>query len=337
MKERTQNVAVGLTVLVALVLLGGLIMFFAGLPWLVQQGYEIRIAADTTHDAHPGDGIHLAGMRVGRVTDVGFTDPTDPYAGITITARIEQDIKLPGSVVAEFYTKGLVGAAYIELKPTGPARLDPDTGEPLEFFPTDGSLIMASRHIGTSVVPQELTDAMKSMTELADNINELLKPTVTEGTTIAPGTQVPEPAGLRATVDKLNAVLDAMVAVLGDVDNQQNLKTSLANLAKATETAAATMEDLQAFAQKAGTTAEDFSELARKAAGSADQISRLMATANRLATSIETGEGTAGMLLNDPKLYNSFLQATTQMNDMMAELQILIDQWRQQGVKIDIE
>ena len=60
MTERTHNIAVGLTVLVALTLLAGLIVLFTGLPWFLQRGYDIKIAADKTHDVHPGDGTFIA-------------------------------------------------------------------------------------------------------------------------------------------------------------------------------------------------------------------------------------------------------------------------------------
>lgn len=337
MKNNTRNIVVGLTVLAALALLAGLIFMFAGLPWYMQRGYSIKIAATTTNDAHPGDGIHLAGIRIGSVTEVSFTDPADPYKGVTITARIDSGIKLPGNVTAEFYSKGLVGSAYIELKPTGPARIDPATGKAMKYFPTDGSIVMTSRFVSTSVVPKELIDAMKSMTVLADNLNKLVAPTPTPvgaGKTPATGPAAPRPGGIQGTVEKLNLALDAMSAMLGDAENQANIKASLANLAKATQAATKAMNELRHFAATASATAENLSGLAEKVAHSTDGVSRLMATVNRIATKIDQGRGTAGMLLNDPRLYNNFLQATGQINDLMVELQSLVKRWKQQGVKI---
>jgi len=338
MKERTRDIAVGLTVLVALAILGGLIMLFTGLPWYFQSGYLVKIASDGTHDVHPGDAVHLAGMRIGRITDVSFTDPAQPYRGVTITARIDKEIALPGNVVAEFYTKGLVGAAWTELTPTGPDLIDPDTGKVLEVFPTDGSVMMPSRHIGESMLPRELIDAMGSLTDLAENINKLISPQPAPQT--QPGTagaQAPEQASLQATVVKLNRALDAMSAVLGDAENQANLRISLANLAKATAAATETMNELKEFASRAAATAEDFSGLADKLIHSAEEVSRLMATVNRVATKIESGEGTAGKLLSDPELYNSFLAATEQMGLLMTELRQLVETWQSQGVEIKVK
>jgi len=356
MKERTRNISVGLTVIVALMILGSLILIFTGLPWFLQRGYEIKIAADKTYDAHPGDGIHLVGMQIGKVIDIGFTDPEHPYRGVIVTAKIDEDIRLPGNVRAEFYTRGLVGAAYIELKPHGGARTDPATGATLEVFPTDGSIVMDSKHFGESMIPRELVDAVKGLTDLAENINNLISPVPSGAPEAAPAQPTPtrpetrpvEPAGLRETIAKLNRVLDAMWVVLGDEENQRNMKTSLANLTKATAAATDTMDQLKSFAEQARSTAKDFSqlaetsqvrvdELARKVTESADRVSQLMATANRLAMRIEGGEGTAGRLLNDPELYKNLLDATEEMGKLMGEFRLLVEAWRERGVDIRVK
>ncbi len=43
MTPNARNIAVGLTVIVALAMLGGMILIFAGLPQMFQAGYEIKI------------------------------------------------------------------------------------------------------------------------------------------------------------------------------------------------------------------------------------------------------------------------------------------------------
>ena len=362
MNEQARNLAVGFTVLVALALLGGMILLFTGLPQVFLGGYEIRFAASGTHDAHEGDPVHLSGVRIGRVTDIRFTDPGKPYEGVTFTARIESDIKLPANVRAYFFTKGLVGAAYIELKADGPPYIDPRTGEPLEHFPTDGSIVMESAHVGSSVMPDELTDAIKGVSKLAANLNALLEPepappaaTGQAGTETQTASAPAPPPGLRGTVVRLNRTLDAFSAVLGDVENQRNIKTSLKDLAAATAAAKEAMDALKAFADdarrtatSAEETAKSFTELAdstrnriddltQRLIADAEAISATMATINRAAAKIESGEGTAGKLLNDPELYNSLLNTTEQMSRLITEFRELVETWKSGGVELKIK
>ena len=356
MKERARDLAIGMTVIVALVVLMGLIVLFTGLPEILQPGYEIRIVADTTYDVHGGDSVHLAGIQIGRVVDISFTDPDQPAKGVTFVAKIDPEVNLPGNVQAYIFTKGVVGAAYLELKDDGPQRTDPATGKVLEVFPKDGSMAISIRHVGSGLIPPELTDAIKSVMKLADNLNQLVapEPALPVGVpTTAPA--VAEPAGLKGTMGKLNRALDALSAVLGDVENQKNIKTSLANLTQATSSAREAMDSVKQFAEearqtasRARTTAEDFSKLATKSTQrideligklitDAEQISKLMAIVNRAAAKIESGEGTAGKLLNDPELYNSFLAATRQLNKLLIEFRQLVETWRKSGVELKLK
>ena len=341
MKENTRNMAVGITVLVALGLLAGMVLLFTGVPWFLQGGYVVMIASDKTHDIHPGDAIHLAGMKIGKVTDIAFTDPDRPHMGITITARIDSETRLPGNARAEFYTKGLSGSAYIELKPFGPDKLNQTTGEPMQFFPTDGSAVMDSKHFGESLVPEEMLEAMRGLTDLARKIDRLMgaEPALSEAQPAGtvPASSAATVGGLQSTVAKLNLALDAIVTVVGDAENQANLKSSLANVAQATEAATDAASELKKFASQAGATARDYSDLAGKVTTSAEQVSQLMATINRLATKVEEGEGTAGRLLSDPQLYDNLLEATSQMGKMLEEFRQLIELWKEHGVEIKVK
>lgn len=356
MREYVRNLAVGTTVIAALGLLGGMILLFTGLPEMFHRGYEIHISSYTTHDTHEGDTVHLSGMRIGRLTDIRFADPDRPAEGVTLVARIDPDVRLPGNCKAYFFAKGVVGGAYIGLKADGPPRYD-EEGNLLEFFPTDGSVIMEGEFVGSGLIPPELTDAMKSLSDLAKNLDTLIAPEPAPPATgeVVAGTQPTTPGGIRGTLGKLNRALDALSTVLGDVENQRNIKTSLANLAQATAAATEAMVALKAFADAARqtataatTTAEDFSKLADRSQQriddiadklivAAENVSELMATINRSAGKIESGEGTAGKLLNDPELYNSLLSATKQLNQLMGELRQIVEIWKEGGIEIKLK
>ena len=117
MKDRTRNITVGLTVLAALAILGGLIVLFAGLPSFFQRGQTIYVKIDSAAGLRQGDPIHIADIRVGRVTDIGFTDPAVPIEGVTITARINEGVYVsPNSVLVVH--KGMMGWANAALEPS---------------------------------------------------------------------------------------------------------------------------------------------------------------------------------------------------------------------------
>jgi len=366
MKEYARNVAVGLTVLVALGLLCGLILIFAIVPTAFRSGYPVTMMAPSTQDIHKGDAIHLAGIRVGQITDVRFDDPKNPKKGIRICGRIDREIRLPGNTVVMVFSKPLAGSAYIELKAEGPPRTDPKTGQILEFLPTDGSILLAVVHKQSGLIPDELREVLVSLKDsmealedigaLARSLNEAIAldgegedgPAATTG----PAGAQPAGGGLKGAIWKLNRTLDGLLAIVGEPENQTNLKTLLTNLADTTRRTGEAVDALKEFAVEARKTAaaaegtiaavktaadqarERLDEVSRKFIDSAEQLSALLATANKAVTKIESGEGTAGRLLNDPKLYNNLLESTKQLADLLKEFRRLVRQWQETGLWI---
>ncbi len=261
-----------------------------------------------------------------------------------------------------FFTKGLVGKAYIELKSTGEAIIDPETGRPFKYIPTDRVGTLPTVHKGSGMMPDELGPALKGLAELTDKLNALLEPesepavvpTTSQATTAGAPKLPPVPPGLKGVAVRLNRTLDALYTVLGDAENQTNLKTSFANLAEATAKASDAMKALQEFAveaKKAATEANQvvkgvakltddagrhIEELMKKLIEDAEKVSKLMDTINKVALKLESGEGSAGLLLNDPKLYNNLVQATEQMSVLMKDFSKLLKEWKEKGVKFEM-
>lgn len=351
MSERTRNLAVGLTVLVALGMLAGMITLFTVVPAMFKGGYAVRILADTTHELQRGFPVHFAGMRVGYISDVRFTDPGDPTKGVTFTAKIDRDIRLPGNTNVYVFTKGFVGSPYVELKSFGPAHIDPQTGRPLEFLPTDGTVPLKMIHMGSGMIPDELKDALgelktgfSELGKLARSLNDLLAPSPAATAPADPNAPAPptQPAApnLRTALVKLTQAMDGVAEIFGDRQNQENIKTALANLAKASENAPELMDSLKSAVADArktlGKAGDDFDRLTVKLMDGADKLAILMTSLNKVAHKLQSSEGSAGKLLNDPKLYNNLLEVTVQLNGLLKEFRVLVQQWQKQGVGVKL-
>ncbi len=348
MSERAQNIAVGLTVMGAIAMLAGMIVLFAGGYDVFGGGYNLHIRFPTSSDVQAGEPVHMSGIRIGKIQRVDFTDPSTPSEGVTITVDVFNRINVPAHATAVIYAKSLVGRPWLELSAAGPTPLDPKTGQPM-YLARDGSVVLQGTIDEGSMIPQELLDALGGLTKLGDNLNRLIAPD-------------PKGGGIAGTMSKLNATLDAIRTVIGDAENQANIKAALANLAKATQQATEAMDDLKAFAAKAGKTADEATlalgdarkvvstvseattrasdrvdELAEKLIEDAEKVSALMTTLNKAAAKIDAGEGTAGKLLNDPKLYNNLLDATRELSGLLKDLSDLVETWKKEGVGIKLK
>jgi hypothetical protein len=52
---------------------------------------------------------------------------------------------------------------------------------------------------------------------------------------------------------------------------------------------------------------------------------------------VDKGQGTAGQLVNDPKLYQSLNDTARQLDKTVADLQRLIEQWEQEGIDLRLK
>ncbi len=360
MKEYTRNIIVGLTVLTGLAVLAVMILLFAGMPSLFRGGYTLRMSFPTTAEVREGDPVHLAGIQIGEVLSIGFAD-NDPRRGVCMTARIDAGVRVPGNVNAYIYNRGLAGGAYVELKSDGEYRVDARTGRAMQFLPRDYAEPIQG-YVRTGLVPDEFTQAMGSVARLAETIDKLIAPA---GPAVEPASQpatgaATAPAGeaapnLRTILQRLNGALAGMEDTFGDPENRKNLKTALANLAKASEQTAAAMDSIKTFAAEATKTAqagqktvaaatttiartgEGIDRIALKLVEDADKLGTLLTTLNNVARKLEKGEGSAGKVLNDPELYNSLLGAARELNTLLKELQGLAREWKEKGMGVKLK
>ncbi|MFW6132866.1 MAG: MlaD family protein [Planctomycetota bacterium] len=316
MQEHTRNTIVGLTVVVALGLLGTLVVMFTGLPQVFQTGYTVRIRFDHSGGVRAGDAVHMSGMRVGQITDVRFVRPGRPDAGVVFTARIDEDIRLPGNTRPHMYTQGLAGQPYIALQTDGEPIVDPETGRAYDILPTDRVVTLPGTHAATNIaqeardignrikdffsdarpameaaaklgdLPDQAGPALRALTRLSENLNRFLAPDETPTTAAAPTTGPtaatrPAPA---TPLARVNRILEGMDGIFGDPEARQRMQRTLENLDRAAAEAVVSLKELRTLNDEAR---EMFTavrgEIEQVSADSRTLINKLIGSAERLS------------------------------------------------------
>lgn len=342
MNKRKQNIAVGLTVFSALLILGAMILLFVGLPGFLQPGYKVYIKSPSTGGVNVGDYLNMSGVRVGKIVEIKFFGG-DPTQGIVMTAKINSDVNIPDNVSAKI-SQQLIGGSFIELVPQAPMNEQTRPAR-VEYLPKDGSAVVQAQVRGGDPM-EKLAPALENFANVAKNIDalvqELRQPTMAPpqpGET-QPSTQASQPGGLGYAVAQLNQALVEFRQVIGDPENQQNIKSALHNMAQASASADEAMQAIRSAAtQMSGTLDKTDQQIARlmdRLITDAEQISALLMSINRMVTAIDAGQGTLGKLVNDPQLYNNLVDATRQLNELVKEFRLLLDKWRQTGVQIKL-
>jgi phospholipid/cholesterol/gamma-HCH transport system substrate-binding protein len=108
--------------------------------------------------------------------------------------------------------------------------------------------------------------------------------------------------------------------VLGDRANKENIKKSLANLTEASNQATLTLRG--------------FGELSSAGVEMSEELSRTISQLRVVLEKLNEGEGTAGRLINDGKLYESFLDNTEQLQILLEDLMPVIEKLKEKGVTL---
>ena len=118
MKRFNLEIIVGLFVILGILALGYLSIKLGQLPIGGGNSYLVSAVFSTVTGLTQGASVEIAGVRVGRVTEIKLED----YDAV-VTLRLNSEIKLQEDAIASIKTSGLIGAKYIRITPGGSDRL----------------------------------------------------------------------------------------------------------------------------------------------------------------------------------------------------------------------
>ncbi len=293
--QRRRNITVGIFVIVAIGALVWLIFKFGDLPVKVGElrSFQVFVQFPTAPGVEKNTPVRFCGYQIGRVTKVMAPEIREDrkthlryHQTVVVISIDKRYVNIPSNVEVKLMTRGL-GSSYIELKvdPTKPeGPLDPN--RPETKFLVDKMLLQGSTGMTSEFFPEE------SQKKLDTLIN-----------------------GLGTFVKNFNDIL-------GDPNNKENFRMTLANLAEASKQATQTLEELQKFFV-AGISASE-------------ELSKTVAEFRLIIEKINKGEGTAAKLVNDGRLYESLLENSQQLGVLREEIKSFITELKEKGVKIGL-
>ena len=99
------------------VIVGALLLIFSSRGSVSDVGgYKLKAIYQSVDGVSVGTNVMLTGIKVGEVTKLGYVP--DGHR-VSMTMRIDDDIKLPIDSVAMIISSGMLGGKYIKLEPGG--------------------------------------------------------------------------------------------------------------------------------------------------------------------------------------------------------------------------
>lgn len=294
--QRTRNIVVGVFVVTAVCALIWLIFMFGDLPVFVSgwRSFEVRVQFPTAPGVQEDTPVRFCGYEIGSVTKVMAPEIREDlktgleyHQTLVVMGINRKYVNIPSNVEVKLMTRGL-GSSYIELSVDPALPLVPQDPNRYETrFLRDKMLLQGTTGMTSEFFPEESQKKLEALSV------------------------------------KLDALLVNVNDIVGDVENKENIKKTLANLSDASDRASDALEEFQRFFAAA--------------VGTSEELAKTAAELRVILGKINSGEGSAGMLLNDGRLYENLLENSHQMQVLLEELREFAAKSRDKGLPIKLK
>ncbi|UCC23527.1 MAG: MCE family protein [Planctomycetota bacterium] len=294
--QRTRNIIVGIFVVAAVCALVWLIFIFGDLPVFVSgwRSFEVRVQFPTAPGVQEDTPVRFCGYEIGSVTRVMAPEIREDlktglkyHQTLVVMGINRKYVNIPSNVEVKLMTRGL-GSSYIELSVDPAAPLVPRDPNRYETrFLRDKMLLQGTTGTTSEFFPEESQKKLEALSI------------------------------------KLDALLVNVNDIIGDVENKENIKKTLANLSDASD--------------RASDALEEFQEFFAAAVGTSEELAKTASELRLILGKINSGEGSAGMLLNDGRLYENLLENSQQMQVLLEELREFAAKSRDKGLPIKLK
>lgn len=336
MNEGRRNTIVGLFAIFGIVAMTALVfMFGGGKSWFSNQ-YPIRVYfPGGVFGVAEGQGVTLNGKRIGETASVEFHDPKDVSKGVDVIVAVEGKYDLPTDaevrVAASIMGFGRPAIQLTVSDRPGQGRLARDGSGQIH-----GEMVNMLDQLLPADIRGTLTESAKQMGELA----AAMRPVSVELTRLLESRKISDvdmhrvTANLDTVVQRMDAGLKNINDVLGDPQNQENLKQVLANGRTMTERGTLLMDDLRLVASDGRAVFAQGQRMMQTMVGVTEQANSLLVQLNKAATQMNEGQGTAGLFLRDNRLYEELVLSARRLTKALDDIRDVMEMAKRGELKI---
>ncbi|MHC4389296.1 MAG: MlaD family protein, partial [Planctomycetota bacterium] len=276
-RQRTRNIIVGIFVVAALGALAGLIFVFKDLPGFVTawKSFEVRVQFPTAPGVFRDTPVRFCGYQIGSVAKVMAPQIREEIRDGEKTGLEYHQTLVVLSIDNRYVNIPYNSEVKLMARGLGSSYIEikpplPEPNKPVAKFLKDGSLLQGSTGMTSEFFPEESQEKLDEM------------------------------------ANKLDTLLNNVNDVIGDEENKENIKKTLANLSETSNQAAQALDEFEGFFAAVIDTSEELSKTA--------------AELRLILEKVNAGEGTIAKLVNDGRLYEDLLENSQQMQVLLEEL-----------------
>lgn len=305
-RDKKTELLVGLFLFVGLLLLGGLILQFGSVRELMKTTYEITVPFPDGTGIKEGTPIVLGGSKIGKVPRAPKLN--EQFNGVIIPLEIYHDKKIPIDAKFSIGTSGLLGDAYVEIRPTG--NTTNQYIEPGAVLTKDNVSVSG----GLGALQDTASQVGKKADLVMDDMRHVLADVrVTMGKVNTEALSEDTLKHFRNSIERLNGTMARLDSKVLSDENAQNLKDAISELKEAAIGFKNTAKNLDDQTKRLGPMIDKFEPVIAKS----DQVMTTMdstlksfkVVADNLAGAtkgMKPGDGLLNALFSDQKLKTDF-------------------------------
>ena len=315
MKDSQRDFLIGLCAIVATAALIALLVLFGEIK--TTPGWSFKVLTRNAVGLRVGSQITVNGVLAGQVSDVQLI--ADPEYPVELTLNLEQKIQVPKNVTFMVRDSLLGNSGLLALVTTG---WSPD----MPMIESD-DVIQENRiaSVMMTELGQEIDRRMgglfESFTTIGQQITVLLNDDVTDDRT------------LTSVLRNANQLLQSTNAWVDSSSLRENAEQFLKRMPAMADRAIGGLESVTTLARKLDTRSD---QLGLEMAETARQLRQFMDASTRLLDAMREGDGTIGQLVKNPDLYNSMEAATSRLDQILVDIQLMVEQIREEGAGVHL-
>ncbi|MEA2763122.1 MAG: phospholipid/cholesterol/gamma-HCH transport system substrate-binding protein [Gemmatimonadaceae bacterium] len=274
-------------VLVGLIVTAAIVVTVLGSLWLARgglsKGYPLYAKFPWGAGLKQGQPVLLVGV------NVGYVDQVDLHQDGTLvtTLRIQKDYQVPVTSKATVVPNGIFGDMAIAVTPSRPDARSFKPGDTIPIGPSSPGIA-------------ELTSKADSITRSVNAMTSALEHEMVAGGGIR---------DLRNTISATNRMVNEFAAVASEQSRQ--LTATMTSLRRATSAI---------DPAKVDSTITNFRSASANLAAMSTDLKQTTGKLDAIIAKVDSGNGSAAKLLNDPGVYNDVRQLLQRMDSLVADI-----------------
>ena len=273
-----------------------------GGPGKIKGGTSINALFDNVKELKVGDDVKMAGVKVGKVTDIGFEDTQ-----VKVTMSVGKDVPVKTDSTASIQFVGLMGQNFVSI----------DFGTVESPKLDHGATITTKSQADLTVIMEKLDNVATGVEKITssfsgDSLDNLLGP-LTDFIKV----NNPKITGFFTNMEKISQQMADGEGSVGKMLTDDSLYNGATNaVARLTKTA----DELELTLSEARGIFDTAKSAMGKAESSLTEAETTLKEARKVVTAISEGQGTLGKLATDEELYKEAIVAMNNLKEVLEKL-----------------